>query len=52
MTIAEYEAGKLSGADAALLDLLQAILVDRKMSDKEKVKKLKKFKDSYPVIWK
>lgn len=52
MTKAEYEAGKLSGADAALLDLLQAILVDRKMSDKEKVKKLKKFKDSYPAIWK
>ena len=51
MTKAEYENSKLSGAETALLDLLQAILVDKKMNDKEKTKKLKKFKESYPNIW-
>jgi len=51
VTKAEYEAEKLSGADSALLDLLQAILVDKKMSEKEKAKKLKKFRDAYPKIW-
>jgi len=47
----EYEKSKLTGAQTALLDLLQAILTDKKMSDKERTKKLKKFKDSYPDLW-
>jgi len=51
VTKAEYEAEKMTGAESALLDLLQAILVDRKMGDKEKIKKMKKFKDAYPHIW-
>ena len=51
MTTAEYEAAKMTGAETALLDLLNAILVDRKMPDKDKIKKMKKFKDAYPQIW-
>ena len=51
MTKSEYETAKLTGAETALLDLLQAILVDRKMPDKEKIKKIRKFKESYPHLW-
>jgi len=35
-----------------ILDLLEHILNDRKMSDREKYKKLTKFRDAYPIIWK
>jgi hypothetical protein len=51
VTKQEYEEAKLTGAEAGLLDLLEAMLVDTKMADKEKNKKLKKFKGSYPLIW-
>ena len=51
VTKSEYENAKLTGAETALLDLLQAILVDRKMPAKEKIKKIRKFKESYPHLW-
>lgn len=47
----EYEKSKLTGAEVALLELLQAILDDTKMSEKERIKKLRKFKDSHPELW-
>jgi hypothetical protein len=34
-----------------LSDLLDHILNDKKMSDREKYKKLVKFRDAYPIIW-
>lgn len=37
--------------DTAMLNLLEQILFDVKMSMKEKKKKLKKFKESYPQIY-
>ena len=51
MTKQEYEEEKLTGGQAALLDLLEAMLADIKMTEKEKIKKLKKFKSAYPEIW-
>lgn len=33
------------------VDLLEHILNDKKMSDREKYKKLVKFRDAYPIIW-
>jgi len=50
-TIAEYEEEKLTGAQTALVSLLDAILVDAKLSPNDKRKKLKKFKTSYQDIW-
>ena len=46
-----YEREKISGAQAAMLDLLEHILGDHKMSAREKRKKLKKFKASYPDVY-
>lgn len=46
-----YEREKTSGVEAAMLDLLQHILHDRKMSSRDKRKKIKKFKTSYPEIY-
>merc|ERR1719319_2111210 len=51
VTLAEYEKEKLTGAQTALVDLLDAILVDAKLSPNDKKKKLKKFKTSYEDIW-
>ena len=34
-----------------ILDLLEHILSDPKMNQREKKKKLLKFKDAYPIIW-
>ena len=47
----EYEQEKLTGAEAGLMDLLEAMLADTKMSERERSKKLKKFKESYPLLW-
>ena len=46
-----YEREKVSGVQAAMLDLLEHILVDQKMNLREKRKKLKKFKASYPDVY-
>ena len=51
MTKQEYEAGKLTGAETALLELLEALLQDTRMTPKEKKKKLHKFKEAYPALW-
>lgn len=51
VTKQEYEASKLTGAETALLDLLEALLQDNRMTEKEKKKKLHKFKDAYPALW-
>jgi hypothetical protein len=51
VTKEEYEASKLTGAETALLELLDALLQDSRMTDKEKKKKLAKFKEAYPAIW-
>eukprot|EP00088_Acartia_fossae_P044573 TRINITY_DN4739_c0_g1_i3.p1 TRINITY_DN4739_c0_g1~~TRINITY_DN4739_c0_g1_i3.p1 ORF type:complete len:1187 (-),score=273.56 TRINITY_DN4739_c0_g1_i3:761-4321(-) len=47
----EYEQEKLTGAEAGLMDLLEAMLADTKMTERERCKKLKKFKESYPLLW-
>ncbi len=41
----------MTGAESGLFDLLEAMLVDTRMTEKEKIKKLKKFKGSHPQIW-
>jgi len=46
-----YEKEKVSGVQAAMLDLLEHTLNDKKMSQREKRKKLKKFKAAYPQIY-
>ena len=46
-----YEKEKVSGVQAAMLDLLEHTLNDEKMSQREKRKKLKKFKAAYPDIF-
>jgi len=47
----EYEKSKLTGSQAALKDLLDTILKDEKMDQRNKKKKLKKFKEAYPDMW-
>eukprot|EP00092_Neocalanus_flemingeri_P034679 GFUD01037729.1.p1 GENE.GFUD01037729.1~~GFUD01037729.1.p1 ORF type:complete len:1081 (+),score=389.16 GFUD01037729.1:338-3244(+) len=47
----QYERTKLSGSQAALKDLLDTILRDEKMGQKNKKKKLKKFREAYPDMW-
>ena len=52
ITSTAYESDKREGGTrAALLDLLDHILSSEKLSEKEKKKKLKKFKASYPEIY-
>ena len=51
MTKEEYEVERMTGAESGLFDLLEAMLVDTRMTEKEKIKKLKKFKGSHPQIW-
>jgi hypothetical protein len=51
VTKQEYEATKLTGAETALMELLDALLQDTRMSEKEKKKKLNKFKEAYPALW-
>ena len=52
ITSTAYETDKREGGTrAALLDLLDHILSSEKLSEKEKKKKLKKFKASYPEIY-
>jgi len=51
VSVAAYEQEKLTGAQTALADLLEAILADAKLSPRDKRKKLKKFKNSYKDIW-
>ena len=46
-----YEEEKNSGVAKAMLDLLEQIVSNPKMGDKEKRKKLKKFKEAYPDIY-
>ena len=47
-----YENQKHGAAlDTAMLNLLEQILFDVKMSMKEKKRKLKKFKEAYPQIY-
>ena len=47
----QYEENRLTGSQAALKDLLEAILRDEKMERKNKKRKLKKFKEAYPDMW-
>ena len=47
----QYEQNKLTGSQAALKDLLEALLRDQKMERKSKRRKLKKFKEAYPDMW-
>ena len=52
ITSTAYESDKREGGTrAALLDLLDHILSSERLSEKEKKKKLKKFKASYPEIY-
>lgn len=46
-----YEREKVSGVQVAMLDLLEHILQDQKMSTRDKRKKLKNFKASYPDVY-
>ena len=46
-----YEKEKVSGVQAAMLDLLEHIVSDTKMGSREKRKKLKRFKTAYPEIF-
>ena len=46
-----YESEKKTELETAMLNLLEQILFDPKMSMKEKKKKLKKFKESHPTIY-
>merc|ERR1712059_82602 len=47
----QYERSKFTGSQAALMDLLETIIADERMAEKNKKKKLRKFKDSYPEMW-
>jgi len=51
VTKEQYERSKLTGSQAALKDLLDTILKDEKMGQKNKKKKLRKFKEAYPDMW-
>jgi len=46
-----YESEKATALEGAMLDLLQTILSDGKMSAKEKRKKIIKFKESHPSVY-
>lgn len=46
-----YEKEKVLGVQAAMHDLLDHIINDKVMSQREKKKKLKKFKGAYPEIY-
>ncbi|XP_040570595.1 DEP domain-containing protein 1A [Lepeophtheirus salmonis] len=46
-----YEKNKDSGSKSALQDLLIHLLYDKKISARDRKKKVKKFKDSYPDIY-
>merc|ERR1711952_186146 len=47
----QYEENRLTGSQAAIKDLLEAILRDDKMEKKSKKRKLKKFREAYPDMW-
>ena len=47
----QYQSQSQFGSQSALWDLLEAILTDTKMTDKQKRKKLSKFKEGYPDMW-
>ena len=47
----QYEENRLTGSQAALKDLLETILRDQRMERKCKKRKLKKFKEAYPEMW-
>jgi len=47
----QYEQNRLSGSQAALKDLLETLLRDEKMERKNKKRKLKKFREAYPDMW-
>jgi len=51
VTRQQYEMSKLTGAQSALMQLLDAIITQSNLTDKEKAKKLKKFKEAYPQLW-
>ena len=51
VTRGQYEENRLTGSQAALKDLLETILRDDKMERKNKKRKLKKFKEAYPDMW-
>ena len=46
-----YEKERVDGVQAAMMDLLKQILADKKMSTREKRKRLKKFKAAYPEVY-
>nr|CAD7427031.1 unnamed protein product [Timema monikensis] len=51
VTHKEFEKQKLSSSQSALVELLEQILTDQRMSRKEKMDRLKLFKQSYPDIY-
>ena len=51
-TSREYEHEKTAGVQSAMIDLLQQILESTKLSNKEKRKKLVKFREAYPDLYK
>jgi len=51
VTMDQYVSQSRYGSQNALEDLLGAILDDNEMSDKRKRKKLIKFKEAYPDMW-
>ncbi|XP_013405001.1 DEP domain-containing protein 1B isoform X2 [Lingula anatina] len=51
VTLKEYESQRLGHSQRAVSELLENIIRDKTMGDKEKKKKLKQFKNSYPEIY-
>lgn len=51
VSLLQFEEQKLTTSQKALADLLDQIVADQKMSSKERNKKLKMFKESYPHIY-
>ena len=51
MTTNAYNQEKTSAVDRAMRDLLEQMLSSAKLTEKEKKKKLKKFKEAYPAIY-
>lgn len=48
---AQYEQEKNQGVQNAMMDLLEQIVDSSKLSEREKRKKLKKFKEAYPDVF-
>ena len=51
VTREQYQEQQTEGSASALGELLEAILADTNLQDKQKRKKLAKFKEAYPDMW-